>query len=269
VSAFGALAAEALRDAARRRVVAAVAFLSLCSLFVVESCTSCTATQVGLDGEPGRVLDLAGATGTIAFATLGLWCVVLAGLLAADHLAHSLADGSATLCLARPVGRARFAGARLTGVLAIAWGVALVLLGATAFFLRQRSELALAPAAASGVAATAGCVVVGGLAMTASLVLPRLATLLLVFPGVGMVALANLTSLVRGGTLEPGLLLALDRFGPPLLTALVVPLAPWLESVSFPAAGGVALRLAAWALASVALLVLVFRRIELDGADAR
>jgi hypothetical protein len=269
VSAFGALAAESLRDAARRRVVTAVAVLSLGSLFMVESCTSCTATQIGLEGEPGRVLDLAGATGTVTFAMLGMWCVVLAGLLAADHLAQSLADGTATLCLARPVGRARFAGARLAGVLAIAWGAALLLLGATAFFLRQRSDLALAPALASGAAAAAGCVVVGGLAMTASLAFPRFATLLLVFPAVGVVALANLASLVRGGQLEPGVLAAVDRFGPPLLTALVVPLGPWLESVSLPAAPGVALRLAAWALGSVALLAFAFRRVELDGADAR
>ena len=267
MSAFGVLAREAVVDAARRRIVAAVVVVSLLSLLMVESCTQCSTAQVLVEGEVRDLVNVAGFTGSATFLVLALWCVVLAGVLASDHLVETLEDGSAALCLARPVGRGSFAAARLTGALGVAWITAAVLLGATAFLLRARGQLPLAPAALAGLATAAGTLVVGALAMTTSLFLPRLAVVLLVFVSVAGVALANATGMVRAVAspdADLGLLGLVDRFGPPLATSLALALAPWLPNVSVPGDPvAVAVRLAGWALVSLALLVFAFRRIEL------
>ena len=64
--------------------------------------------------------------------------------------------------------------------------------------------------------------------MLASLALPRIATALLVLAFVGAIAVVNLFSLF-GATLG-GTLLWIDRLGPPLATAMLVALAPWVET---------------------------------------
>ena len=120
MSGFSVLAVEALRDAVRRRIVMAIVVLSLLSLMVVDSCTACAAGEVTINGEVRSLNDVAGAAGANLYAWLGLWIVVLAGLLASDHLQQTLEDGSANLCLARPVSRTAFAMARLAGALAVA-----------------------------------------------------------------------------------------------------------------------------------------------------
>lgn len=259
---FRTLAAEAVVDAVRRRIVAAIAVVSLLSLMLVDTCTSCSGGEMVVNGEVREMASLAGWTGSITYTVLALWSIVLAGVLASEHLAQTLADGSATLALARPVGRGTFALARLTGCLAIALVTGLVLLGGTALFVNLRSGLPFAPAVVAGLAAGVGAVTLAALAMTASLHLPRIATVLLVFVAVGAIALANLVALFRGGA--EGALGVIDRFGPPLCTAIALALAPWIEAVTLDVpATEIALRQGVWAAASIALLWAVFRRLEL------
>jgi hypothetical protein len=262
VSGFAALLAEAVRDAARRRIVAVIAVVSLLSLLMVDSCTSCSTGEIVVNGQVQRLVDLAGYTGTLTVVLLGLWCVVLAGILAAEHLAETISDGSAALCLARPVSRGAFAAARLGGALAIAWATGAVLVGATAFFLSQRGGLPLLPALWAGLVVAVAGLAVGALSMTASLYLPRIATVLLVFAVTGLVTLANGVGLAR--TEPSGWLAQVDRLGPPLASALAVALAPWTPGLVLDAdpllIGG---RLALWAAGSVGLLWLAVSRIEL------
>ena len=262
MSAFLILTGEAIRDAARRRIVAVIAVLSLLSLMIVESCTSCSPGEVIVDGQLREMVDFSGYTGAVTFISLGLWCVVLAGVLAAEHLAQTLADGSATLGLSRPVGRFTFAAARLAGALSIAWGTTLVLLGGTAFFLSERSDLPLAPAAWAGVAVGVSGLIVGAAAMALSLYLPRMATVLVVFAGVGTIFLANASELIRESS--SGFLGWVDQLGPPLLTSLALALSPWVPQLELPTtAAQVTWPLALWAAASVAFLAVAFRRFEI------
>ena len=94
MSAFTALSKEALFDAIRRRIVAAVILLCFFSLMAIDGFTSC-AGNVSLNGEDVQLAEMAGATGAILFVTLGLWIAVLAAILASDHLQQTLEDGSA------------------------------------------------------------------------------------------------------------------------------------------------------------------------------
>ena len=262
MSAFFVLTREAILDAARRRIVAVIAVVSLLSLMMVESCTSCSTGQIMVNGELTRAVDFSGYTGAVTLATLGLWCVVLAGVLAAEHLAQALADGSATLGLARPVGRGAFALARLAGALSIAWVTGAVLLGGTVFFLERQGELPLAPALWAALSVLVSGTIVGAFAMALSLHLPRIATVLLVFAVVGSVALANASSLVRQA--QGGVIGAIDRFGPPLLTSLALALQPWVPRLELAADPvDVALRLAVWTALGLVCLLALFRRVEL------
>jgi hypothetical protein len=100
------------------------------------------------------------------------------------------------------------------------------------------------------------------LAMAASLVLPRLATVLLVFAGVGVTALANGWALLAGAS--AGWLGAVDRLGPPFASALAAPLAAWVPQLALPLEPALlALRLLAWGVAGIGLLAFGFRRLEL------
>ncbi|MDX1649862.1 MAG: hypothetical protein R3263_08400, partial [Myxococcota bacterium] len=128
--AFARLSIEAVGDAVRRRIAAVVAAASLVSLLAIDTCTACATGTVVVDGEVREIAALAGATGVATVVVLSLWIVALAAFLASDHLAQTLADGSALLVLARPVGRAPFALARLAGALGVALGAGAVLLGA-------------------------------------------------------------------------------------------------------------------------------------------
>lgn len=261
---FGSLAREALADALRRRIALAVGFAALLSVAMLESCTSCTSSMT-VNGEARDVSEVVrGATGLGTFVMIGLWMIALAGLLAADHLRSTLEDGSALLSLARPISRDSFALARLAGVLCLTYVAAAVVLGAAAWLLAARSGLPLGPALIAGGACALGCVAVGALAMTASLALPRPATLVLVLGVIFLIAIANSVGIFGEAS---GWLRAIDQVGPPLGSSIALALAPWLETGRALQGDllAVLLRLAAWAIGSLAALVLVFRRIELRG----
>lgn len=259
---FWLLAREALADALRRRIAFAVAVAALLSVAMIDSCTSCAA-PIQVNGELRELSELAGPAGLGTFVLLGLWVIVLAGVLASDHLRTTLEDGSALLSLARPVSREAFALARLAGVLGLSYAAGLVVLGSAATLLAVRSGLPWLPALFAGGACALGCVVVAGFAMAASLVLPRAATLLLVLGGVWLIALANgLGAFTQVG----GWLGALDRAGPPLASAMALALAPWLEGATFVGDPvQVVARLVAWAIGALLLLAYAFRRVELKG----
>ncbi len=258
---FGALAGEALHDAVRRRIVPLIAAVSLLSLLAVDSCTSCGVASLTTHGNAVEVLDIASWTGAVIFLVLALWMGILAGLLGSDHLAEPLADGSAALVLARPVSRHSFALARLTGALLIALGAGTVLLAVTAGLLHARYAVALAPASWAATAAGVGAVTLGALAAAGSLALPRIAVALLVLMAVAGIALVNTLSLA--GAELGGIFAALDRFGPPLLTAPALALSPWLEGVKLPGVADVMLRLLLWLGGSLALLLGAFSRMEI------
>jgi ABC-type transport system involved in multi-copper enzyme maturation permease subunit len=256
------LTREALADALRRRIVPLVAVLAVISLFVVESCTSCSPTA-SRDGQPIEAAALVGFGAVIGAVLLGLWAMVLAAVLASDHLAEPLADGTAELVLARPVPRGVFALSRLLGAWALAGGTATLLLGAQAVLLHLRQGLPLAPAAVALLACLAGAATVAALAMTASLWLPRVATALAALALVGLVGAVNLAA--QTGVALRGLLAWLDAAGPPLATAMLAALAPWVESATPQATSGLelALRSLAWLAGSAGLLVWSFQRVEL------
>jgi ABC-type transport system involved in multi-copper enzyme maturation permease subunit len=261
VSQLRALSVESFRDAVRRRVAVALAVLSLLSLLVVDSCTSCGAGTVQMNGVDVDASKMFGMTGMILYALLSLWVVALAGALASDHLQQALDDGTAHLTLARPVGRGVFALARLAGALAVAIGTGAILLAGTTFFLSARYGLPVGPAVFAGLCAAVGAVAVAALAMSASLYLPRFATLVLVFLGVGCVAAANVAAL--SGTELGTVWWALDRFGPPLGTGVALSVAEWMGREIPAQPGVVALRLVLWAAFAPALLTFLFRKREI------
>lgn len=256
---FRALLGEAVLDAIRRRIIPAIAAVALLSLMMVDSCTSCASPTLVANGAPIEGPDISGWTGMVIYTVLALWTMVLAGVLASDHLTEVLADGTAPLVLSRPVSREVFALSRLGGVLVIAVVTGLILLGGTTALLVLRNGVALAPALAAGAVCVLGATTVAALSMTASLYLPRIATVMVLLIVVGIVAGVNAVGLfeVEFG----GLAWAIDRFGPPLASSVVVVLASWIAPVTVQAdAFELVLRIGVWAVASVALLVVVFRR---------
>lgn len=263
MSAFTALSKEALLDAIRRRIVAAVILLCLFSLMVIDGFTSC-AGNVSLNGEDVQLAEMAGASGAILFVALGLWIAVLAAILASDHLQQTLEDGSANLSLARPLSRNTFALARLTGVLAVALVTGAVLLGSAAGLLNLRSGLPLGPALIAGAHVGVAAFVCATFSMTLSLWLPRLATMLTMLGFIATMATANLMSFVPREEPWTGSLALLDRFGPPLAKAPIAALANWMpvaETGLDPLRSGAALCL--WAVLGCAALLISFRRVEL------
>ncbi len=260
------LTVEAVRDASRRRIVPAVLVISTLSLLMMDSCTSCSQSGgVDASGQPLSVINL---TGVLSFSLLGLWSIALAGLLAADHLRSIFDDGSALLVLSRPVSRPTLALARLGGVLAVAFAGALMLCIGAMFFLVVRGGLPLSPALTATLSILVSSVAVAALAMTASLFLPRIVTVLLVLGGVGLIGVLNIGS--ASGSTFSGLYFVLDRFGPPLLSSIVVALSPWsgqLTSTVTP--GDVAARSILWLIGSVALLAVVFDQRELTKLEPR
>lgn len=262
------LAAEAMRDAGRRRIVAAIVALSLVSLMLVDGCTSCAGSEVTINGEVRSLQNIAGATGTALFVLLGLWVIVLAGILGSDHLQQTLDDGSAQLCLSRPISRSQFAFTRLAGALSVALAAGLILLGVTAALLYLRSGLPLGPALAAGSACALSALTCGALGMTLSLYLPRLASLLLVAGGVAVISFANGLALVAPG---PGVLGWIDRTAPPFAASMWIALDPWVDGVSLADSDAgtwgvlwVWLRAGLWAAGSVGILGWAFRRLEIS-----
>ena len=256
---FHALAVEAIRDAARRRVVAAVAVLSVLALWLVQRCSGVWTVTEG--GQPVDPSNLLGWTSTLVFGALALWTVTLAGLLASDPLIQALEDGSASLALARPVSRETFALARLAGTLAVALGAGAILLVPTALTFYGRG-LGGAPALLAASACILGAAVVSAAGMAASLWLPRLASFLVVLVGVGAIAGVNLASMF--GAELSATAAAIDRFGPPLGSAVFGALRPWYgQSPDAGAWLAQALRLLLWSAGSIGLLVVAFRREEI------
>ncbi len=260
VSLLWVLASEAFRDAIRRRIVLVIVVLALFSLLAVDSCTSCVGS---IDSDSTISPSQAtGWAGMMIFTLLSLWTMVLAGLLASDHLAETLVDGSASLVLARPVRRSEFALARLAGALGIAYltGVVVLLISTVLIYLQH--GVSFVAAALAALACAAGALVVAALAMTVSLVLTRVATALCVLFFVPAVAVAN--SLELYGASLGGLGHALQYFTPPLASAVVVALGPWIDPVTVEVDPyETVLKLVFWMAASSCLLLAVFRRQEL------
>lgn len=259
--AFRALAREAVADATRRRIVPVIAALAVASLLFVDTCTSCSPKMMQ-NGREVELSQVAGYGGLALGVLLGLWTIVLAGVLGSDHLAEPLADGSAQLVLARPVSRTVFALARLAGALALALAAGAVLLLGAAALLHARQGLSFAPAISAWLACALGAATVAALAMAASLALPRTATALLVIGGVW--GLAALEAAAQLGARLGGVAGLLVRAGPPLAASLVAALGPWIAPT---ATRGdpllIAARALAWALASTGVLVAVLRRADL------
>jgi ABC-type transport system involved in multi-copper enzyme maturation permease subunit len=262
-SVFCALAGEAFRDAMRRRIVPIIAVFALLSLLAVDSCTACAgSSQIVQDGAQVSVNDISGWTGMLIFTVLSLWTMVLAGLLASDHLAETVSDGSASLILARPVRRSEFALARLVGALGIATATGAVVLTVSAYLLHFRNGVSLGAAIWAGLACLAGILVVAALAMALSLVLPRVATAMSVLFFVGAIAMVNTFTLFGAslGTLGS----ILQHFTPPLCTAVVVALKPWIAPVVPDVDLTImVLKLAFWMIASVLILLATFQKREL------
>jgi ABC-type transport system involved in multi-copper enzyme maturation permease subunit len=260
---FSELTGEAFRDAMRRRIVPVIAVFALLSLLAVDSCTSCSgSSQIIQNGAEVSSDAKSGWTGMLIFTVLSLWMMVLAGLLASDHLAETVTDGSANLILARPVRRSEFALARLAGALGIAYVTGAVVLTASAYLLHLRNGVPLGAAIWAGLACAAGALVVAALAMALSLLLARVATAMSVLFFVGAIAFVNVFALFGASLGKIGHIV--QSFTPPLCTAVVVALKPWIAPVT-PAVDPMimALKLAFWVIASVLILLAAFQKQEL------
>jgi len=259
------LSAEAVQDARRRRIVPVVLVVCVLSLLMMNSCTSCTG-NLRIEGDIAAPLDILGWAGTSLFCVIGLWVIVLAGLLAADHLTVTLEDGSALLLLSRPIAREEFAIARLFGALAVSVGAGAILLGGATFLLNTRGDFNVAPALVACLACLLSSVTVAALSMTVSLYLPRVATFLLVFASVALISTVNLLGL-SGAELN-ATYTAIDQLGPPFATGIVQALASWSEGEQVgPGPVSVSLRLLLWAVGSVVALSFAFRRHEISGSE--
>lgn len=261
------LAVEAAHDAFRRRFALALAILLVLSLAWVNTCTG-FGSGVSFNDQALDPAVVAGFLAPILFSLQALAVLWVAGVLASDHLARPLAEGSAALWLARPVSRDAWAGARLAGALAVALAAGALLLGGTAALLARRHGVALGPAVVGALATALGATVVAALTAALSLVLGRTPVLLAMAVGVPLQFFANAAGLVVAlaapGAPLPGLLDSLHRFGPPLGTAVFAATAAWnphvvAEGAVAPAFG----RLALWAGGALALLLFTCRRIEI------
>jgi hypothetical protein len=262
---FLELAREAFRDATRRRIVPVIAVFALFSLLAVNSCTSCAlSSRVVQDGNQVSASAISGWTGMIMMTLLSLWTMVLAGLLASDHLAETVFDGSANLILARPVRRSEFALARLAGALGIAYATGALVLTVAAYLLHLRNGVSLGAALLAELACAAGTFVVAALAMALSLHLTRIATAISVLFFVGAITFVNVFTLF-GHPLQ-GVGHVVQYFTPPLCTAIVVALEPWIAPVT-PSVDPtiMVLKLVFWTVASALILLATFQKQELAG----
>jgi hypothetical protein len=267
--AFRVLAAEAFRDGLRRRLAFAVALVLLIGLAGAQTCTQLGLADVDFEGEAVDARIVGAFIAPILFAVQAWAVLAIAGLLASDHLARPLAEGSAVLWLARPVSRATYAAARLGGALAVALVCGAVLLGGTGALLVVRQGVAIPPAFAATAATALGAVVVAAFAMAASLFVGRSAVVLLVLLGIAFIGGANgvglATDLAHPEVEVGGLVGAVDRWGPPLFTAIAGAVAEWNPHVdpgdTFRES---MLRLAVWAAGGVALLIAAFRTREIE-----
>jgi hypothetical protein len=258
---FRWLTAEALREAARRRIVVVIVGLSLLSLALIDGCSSCASGTMTLNETVVDPSALGGAVGVAMLSALCLWTVILAGVLCADQLARTVSEGSVWLWLARPVSRETFVLSQLAGSLGIAWVAGGVLLASAAALLSARQGLDPAPALAAGASAFLNAVTLGAVSMAASLWLPRAAIALLVL-GIS-VPMAALEGVALAGLPLEGAPRLVAEFGPPFLAAPLAELAAWAPVLEERSFGEPSLRAAVWAAASVAALLALFRRVEL------
>lgn len=257
------LSLEALRDAIRSGVgVFAVVGAILVAVFAER----CTLGESGVLVVNGRVIGMeegARLLGPVVYGVSAFCFVLIAGFVACDGLARPLGDGSALLWLARPVTRTAYALSRLLGALALAVGVGAVVLVGIAGLLDARLGLAMGPALWGLAACALDAWVVAAVAMALGLWLPRVVALAIVTIWTQLVVFSNGVHLVMdtgGGTLA-----AIERFGPPLGTAVLHALAPWYSSLPVgPDAAWVALRLVAWGAGATLVMVLAFRRMEVS-----
>lgn len=260
--AFALLAAEAMRDAVRSRAGLGVALGAVLCLVVVNRCTGLELVANGMDGEGLDPAALARVLGPVLYGMVALFLVAATGLVAVDSLARPIEDGTVSLWLARPVGRTPYALARLAGTMGLAGGAGVAVLLAATVLLEMRHGLSLAPGAFGTLVFLLEALVVSSLAMAASLFLPRLLTLFVILLWVQAAVFAN-TAHMLGAKLG-GWLGAMERFGPPLGTALLFAVSPWVGlDPRTEQAVWIFGRLALWAAAGVALVAFAFRRMEL------
>ncbi|MEE3328105.1 MAG: hypothetical protein VX252_12280, partial [Myxococcota bacterium] len=143
-----------------------------------------------------------------------------------------------------------------------------IMMGGASLMLAVRGDLAGAPALMALLVTLVNCVSVAALAMMFSLFLPRVVTFLCLVGFVGWTSMANLIAVSGGGL---GFVSqVLNDFGPPILTAVVVPLAHWagqpMEGVSTL---DLTFRLGLWVFASVSSLTFLFQQQELVRFEPR
>jgi hypothetical protein len=258
---FRWLTGEALREAARRRIVVVIVGLSLLSLALIDGCSSCASGTMTVNEavvDPGA---LGGAIGVAMVSALCVWIVILAGVLCADQLARTVSEGSVWLWLARPVSRESFVLSQLAGPLLIAWVAGGVLLATAAVLLQARQGLEPTPALAAGANALVNATTLGAISMAASLWLPRAAIALLVL-GV-TVPMAALEGVALAGVPLEGTARLVAELGPPFLAAPLAQLATWVPVLGERSSSEPTLRALAWAAASVTLPLALFRRVAL------
>jgi hypothetical protein len=259
--AFHLLAAEAFQDALRSRLGLAVAGCALLALFFVDRCTSVQGSFL-LNGETVDPRAPFRAIGPILFGCVSLFLVAASGLVASDGLARPVADGSIALWLARPVSRTVYALARLSGTLALAIAAGGGALTTAAFLLHVRHGFTFEPALFAGLVYAASAAIVSALAMALSLYVPRVVTLFAVMVWIQLIVVANAAHMF--GASFSGWFATLERWGPPLGSALFYAMSGWISlRADAQEVVSIMLRLAAWVGLSAALLVLSVRRLEL------
>ncbi len=254
---------EAFADATRRRLALSLAGVTAIGLLLVLRCTANLQGTVEVDGRDVDLAWLGPVLGIPLVGALSLGVSALAALLAADGLAGPLRSGEAHLWLARPLRREVYAAGRLGGALGLAWAVGFTLLGATTALLFVRQGLPVAPALWATGAMALGSTASAALSMSLSLAVPRVAAALFVQIAVAVIAVADVATLLARDA--GGWLGVVQQVAPPLLAAPVHGVASWSDELT---PGGdpraLALRLAVWAVVSVALLCGLFRRLELS-----
>jgi ABC-type transport system involved in multi-copper enzyme maturation permease subunit len=261
------LGIESLRDAARRRVVPAVLVLCFLTLFMLNSCTSCSA-NMQVESNIAGGLEILGWGGIAAFTSLALWMVALSGLLAADHLSSALDDGTAQLVLARPVSRATFVLSRLFGSVAVSLIAGLIMQGGATFFFATRAALPIGPALISMLATAISCICFSAVAMFSSLYMNRLVTVLILL--VLLVVMSILSLMALSGVELEGIYGAMERMGPTFTTTITASLLPWAQRELVTSETALIwARLLGWTIGAVAVLLTAFGRREMTdlGSD--
>jgi len=259
---FLLLARESLRDALRSRIGLGVLLLGAVLLLGIGRCTGAPFEGLNINGRELPASVAGSVLGPFVFLTVAFVLVAAAALVASDALARPLDDGSATLWLARPVGRATYALARLAGALVLVAGVALPVLGFATGMLALRFGLSWQVGLVGYATFLVDAIVVAAVAMLLSLHLPRMLALFGVFLWLQYLVFSNGMHVLGAITQGGGRLL--EGYGPPLGTALLFAVAPW-AGLDPPAADRAlaAGRLLVWCAGAIALLVLSFRRREL------